>query len=307
MGFRGKRGRLKVQRQVHRIPRQKDCGTEPGTAGAGFLTFCRVCSGRAVFRARDRRRRALAGDGKEGVHSDGSTGGEVSRLEVIAGPDGRRQRTKTVRAALAKRSACSPERGDADVVRAAGSTVQGTGPAAGADGAGAAPAGRRMRLRDLVLQVRTAPARLTPAGGCRRHQPRERPAGGLPRGGRGGAGRPARQANRRLEDMPRTSQPEAFGKRSETLSPAQFGPPPEDADLARGAVEAAAGRRPRPRCNGAWGERPRKPARPRGDLPVQLARGERAIGRERTLRPAAVGRWARIGSGGVTALLVDRR
>ena len=43
-------------------------------------------------------------DGKLGVHLDGSTGVEVSRLEVIEGPSGRRQRTKAERARIAAES-----------------------------------------------------------------------------------------------------------------------------------------------------------------------------------------------------------
>jgi transposase len=41
---------------------------------------------------------------KVGVHLDGSTGGEVSRLEVIEGPSGRRRRTKAERARIAAES-----------------------------------------------------------------------------------------------------------------------------------------------------------------------------------------------------------
>ncbi|WP_199286489.1 IS66-like element accessory protein TnpA [Pseudogemmobacter humi] len=39
-----------------------------------------------------------------GVHLDGSSGGEVSRLEVIEGPTGRRRRTKAERARIAAES-----------------------------------------------------------------------------------------------------------------------------------------------------------------------------------------------------------
>jgi transposase len=39
-----------------------------------------------------------------GVHLDGSTDGGVSRLEVIEGPSGRRQRTKAERARIAAES-----------------------------------------------------------------------------------------------------------------------------------------------------------------------------------------------------------
>ena len=47
------------------------------------------------------------------------------------------------------------------------------------------------------------------------------------------------EANRRLEDILRTSQREKFGKRSEKLSPDQFNLPLEDAELAQGVLEAA--------------------------------------------------------------------
>ena len=43
-------------------------------------------------------------DGKMGVHLDGSMGVGVSRLEVIAGPSGRRRRTKAERARIAAES-----------------------------------------------------------------------------------------------------------------------------------------------------------------------------------------------------------
>jgi transposase len=43
-------------------------------------------------------------DGKMGVRLDGSTGGGVSRLEVIEGPSGRRRRTKAERARIAAES-----------------------------------------------------------------------------------------------------------------------------------------------------------------------------------------------------------
>lgn len=43
-------------------------------------------------------------DGKVGVHLDGSSGGGVSRLEVIEGPTGRRRRTKAERARIAAES-----------------------------------------------------------------------------------------------------------------------------------------------------------------------------------------------------------
>lgn len=44
----------------------------------------------------------------------------------------------------------------------------------------------------------------------------------------------SQEANRRLEDILRTSQREKFGKRSEKLSPDQFNLPLEDAELAQG-------------------------------------------------------------------------
>lgn len=47
------------------------------------------------------------------------------------------------------------------------------------------------------------------------------------------------EANRRLEDILRTSQREKFGKRSEKLSPDQFNLALEDAELAQGVLEAA--------------------------------------------------------------------
>jgi transposase len=46
----------------------------------------------------------LERDGKLGVQLDGSTGGGVSRLEVIEGPTGRRRRTKAERARIAAES-----------------------------------------------------------------------------------------------------------------------------------------------------------------------------------------------------------
>ena len=49
----------------------------------------------------------------------------------------------------------------------------------------------------------------------------------------------SQEAQRRLEDILRTSQREKFGKRSEKLSPDQFNLPLEDAELAQGVLEAA--------------------------------------------------------------------
>ena len=58
----------------------------------------------------------LERDGKVGVHLDGSTGGGVSRLEVIEGPTGRRRRTKAERARIAAESLV-PGASVADVAR----------------------------------------------------------------------------------------------------------------------------------------------------------------------------------------------
>jgi transposase len=63
----------------------------------------------------------LERDGKVGVHLDGSTGGEVSRLEVIEGPTGRRRRTKSERARIAAESLV-PGVTVADVARRHGTT-----------------------------------------------------------------------------------------------------------------------------------------------------------------------------------------
>ena len=60
-------------------------------------------------------------DGKVGVHLDGSTGGGVSRLEVIEGPAGRRRRTKAERARIAAESLV-PGASVADVARRHGTT-----------------------------------------------------------------------------------------------------------------------------------------------------------------------------------------
>src|SRR6056297_198910 len=49
----------------------------------------------------------------------------------------------------------------------------------------------------------------------------------------------SQEANRRLEDILRTSQRAQFGKRSEKLSPDQFSLPLEDAELAQGVLAAA--------------------------------------------------------------------
>jgi transposase len=63
----------------------------------------------------------LERDGKVGVHLDGSTGGGVSRLEVIEGPTGRRRRTKAERARIAAESLV-PGASVADVARRHGTT-----------------------------------------------------------------------------------------------------------------------------------------------------------------------------------------
>ena len=60
-------------------------------------------------------------DGKMGVYLDGSTGSGVSRLEVIEGPSGRRQRTKAQRARIAAES-MMPGMKVADVARKHGTT-----------------------------------------------------------------------------------------------------------------------------------------------------------------------------------------
>ena len=63
----------------------------------------------------------LERDGKVGAHLDGSSGGGVSRLEVIEGPTGRRQRTKEERARIAAESLL-PGAKVADVARLHGTT-----------------------------------------------------------------------------------------------------------------------------------------------------------------------------------------
>lgn len=59
--------------------------------------------------------------GKMGVHLDGSRGIGVSRLEVIEGPSGRRQRTKVERARIAAESML-PGMTVADIARKHGTT-----------------------------------------------------------------------------------------------------------------------------------------------------------------------------------------
>jgi len=63
----------------------------------------------------------LERDGEEGVHLGGSSGGGVSRLEVIEGPTGRRRRTKAERARIAAES-LMPGAKVADVARRHGTT-----------------------------------------------------------------------------------------------------------------------------------------------------------------------------------------
>ena len=78
-----------------------------------------------------------------------------------------------------------------------------------------------------------------------------------------------REANRRLEDILRTSRREKFGKRSEKLSPDQFNLPLEDAELAQGVLEAAQ-EKAEAALQRARGDAPRKPKRNRGHLPPDL-------------------------------------
>jgi len=63
----------------------------------------------------------LDGDGKIGVHLDGSMGVGVSRLEVIEGPSGRRRRSKAERARIAAESMMPGMKVD-DVARKHGTT-----------------------------------------------------------------------------------------------------------------------------------------------------------------------------------------
>ena len=93
------------------------------------------------------------------------------------------------------------------------------------------------------------------------------------------------EANRRLEDILRTSQRERFGKRSEKLSPAE---------LAQGVLEAAQ-EKAEAALQRARGETPRKPARNRGHLPPHLPRVERVIEPARTQCPCGCGEMAKIG------------
>lgn len=102
------------------------------------------------------------------------------------------------------------------------------------------------------------------------------------------------EANRRLEDILRTSQRETFGRRSEKLSPDQFNLPLEDAELAQGVLEAAQ-EKAEAALSRARGDEPRKPARNRGHLPAHLPRVERIIEPASTLCPCGCGEMARIG------------
>jgi transposase len=102
------------------------------------------------------------------------------------------------------------------------------------------------------------------------------------------------EANRRLEDILRSSQRAQFGKRSEKLSADQFNLPLEDAELAQGVLEAAQEKAEAALAR-ARGEAPRKPARNRGHLPPHLPRIERVIEPTSTLCPCGCGEMARIG------------
>ena len=102
------------------------------------------------------------------------------------------------------------------------------------------------------------------------------------------------EANRRLEDILRTSQRAQFGKSSEKLSPDQFNLPLEDAELAQGVLEAAQ-EKAEAALQRARGETLRKPARNRGHLPAHLPRIERVIEPASTLCLCGCGEMARIG------------
>lgn len=96
------------------------------------------------------------------------------------------------------------------------------------------------------------------------------------------------EANRRLEDILRSSQRAQFGRRSEKLSPDQFNLPLEDAELAQGVLEAAQ-EKAESALRAVRGETPRKPARNRGHLPPDLPRIERVIEPASTLCPCGCG------------------
>jgi transposase len=104
----------------------------------------------------------------------------------------------------------------------------------------------------------------------------------------------AQEAQRRLEDILRTSQRETFGRRSEKLSADQFNLPLEDAELAQGVLEAAQ-ERAEAALRGTGAEAPRKPRRNRGHLPPHLPRIERVIEPANTQCPYGCGEMARIG------------
>src|SRR6056297_546811 len=94
----------------------------------------------------------------------------------------------------------------------------------------------------------------------------------------------SQEANRRLEDILRTSRRAQFGKRSEKLSPDQFNLALEDAELAQGVLEAAQ-EKAEAVLQRARGDAPRKPKRNRGHLPAHLPRVERVIEPASTLCP----------------------
>lgn len=104
----------------------------------------------------------------------------------------------------------------------------------------------------------------------------------------------AQEAQRRLEDILRTSQREKFGKRSEKLSPDQFNLALEDAELAQGVLEAAQ-EKAEAALRGAGSDTPRKPRRNRGHLPPHLPRVERVIEPASTHCPCGCGEMRAIG------------
>src|SRR5690554_3523435 len=95
----------------------------------------------------------------------------------------------------------------------------------------------------------------------------------------------SQEANRRLQDILRTAQREKFGKRSEKLSPDQFNPPLEDAELAQGVLEAAQ-EKTEAALQRARGETPRKPKRNRGHLPSHPIAAHIAASPARSPRPS---------------------
>ena len=104
----------------------------------------------------------------------------------------------------------------------------------------------------------------------------------------------AQEAQRRLEDILRTSQREKFGKRSEKLSPDQFNLALEDAELAQGVLEAAQ-EKAETALRGTGAQTPRKPRRNRGHLPPHLPRVERVIEPASTHCPCGCGEMTKIG------------